>query len=284
MALNPQLSGKVYPALAYEVTSAAIKQYADATNEDNPVYFSVDAIAPPAFPIVPAGPAIRAVFQDPELQVNMARLVQAEEEHIFHRPIRAGDRLVVESKLAEVLAGDGGESFTIATTLSSGNGRAVEILSSMVIRGSGTRRPAPQSSPPLRELEPPQILFEASEDVDTDQTFRYADASGDRNEIHVDSDFARNSAGLPGIIVHGMCTMAFAARAVLKAAGQGDPLRLKRIKVQFSRPVFPGQTLRTRGWLIREQADTAVYGFETLNPRGQQVIKEGLAVISARAD
>jgi acyl dehydratase len=41
----------------------------------------------------------------------------------------------------------------------------------------------------------------------------YAAASGDHNPIHQDDDVAR-SVGLPGVIAHGMYTMALAARAV----------------------------------------------------------------------
>lgn len=42
---------------------------------------------------------------------------------------------------------------------------------------------------------------------------RYAEASGDNNPIHQDEDVA-HSVGLPGVIAHGMYTMALAARAV----------------------------------------------------------------------
>jgi acyl dehydratase len=42
---------------------------------------------------------------------------------------------------------------------------------------------------------------------------RYAAASGDHNPIHQDDGVAR-SVGLPGVIAHGMYTMALTARAV----------------------------------------------------------------------
>jgi acyl dehydratase len=42
---------------------------------------------------------------------------------------------------------------------------------------------------------------------------KYADASGDQNPIHQDEGVA-TSVGLPGVIAHGMYTMALAARAV----------------------------------------------------------------------
>ena len=80
--------------------------------------------------------------------------------------------------------------------------------------------------------------------VAEDQTVRYAAASGDDFAIHLDAVFAR-AAGLPGRIVHGLCTMAFAGRAVLEAAGIEDPRAVERIAVRFSAPLFPGESATT---------------------------------------
>ncbi len=63
----------------------------------------------------------------------------------------------------------------------------------------------------------------------------YAAASGDFNPIHLDKELA-TAVGLPGNILHGMCTMAWAAEAAIDALG-GDPGNLKRLAVRFSRPV-----------------------------------------------
>jgi 3-hydroxybutyryl-CoA dehydratase len=63
----------------------------------------------------------------------------------------------------------------------------------------------------------------------------YAAASGDFNPIHLDKEFA-TMVGLPGNILHGMCTMAWAAEAAIDALG-GDPGALKKLRVRFSRPV-----------------------------------------------
>ena len=78
---------------------------------------------------------------------------------------------------------------------------------------------------------------------------RYAAASGDDFAIHLDDEFAR-SVGLPGRIVHGLCTMAFTGRAVLEAAGVDDPRAIRRLAVRFSAPLFPGDTLTTRVWRL----------------------------------
>lgn len=82
-------------------------------------------------------------------------------------------------------------------------------------------------------MEPAQTL--------TPQTFRitradlvaYAAASGDQNPIHQSEDVAR-SVGLPGVIAHGMYTLALAARAIDVWAGPG---RVVDLGAKFTRPV-----------------------------------------------
>jgi acyl dehydratase len=63
---------------------------------------------------------------------------------------------------------------------------------------------------------------------------RYAGASGDFNPIHWSERFA-TSVGLPGVIAHGMFTMALVGRAVTVWAGAPDAV--VEFSVRFSRPV-----------------------------------------------
>ena len=63
---------------------------------------------------------------------------------------------------------------------------------------------------------------------------RYAGASGDFNPIHWSDRFA-TKVGLPGVIAHGMYTMALAGRAL--ADWTGDPSAIVEFGVRFTRPV-----------------------------------------------
>jgi acyl dehydratase len=63
---------------------------------------------------------------------------------------------------------------------------------------------------------------------------RYAGASGDFNPIHWSDRFAVK-VGLPGVIAHGMYTMALAGQAVLGWAG--DPAAIVEFGVRFTKPV-----------------------------------------------
>jgi acyl dehydratase len=68
---------------------------------------------------------------------------------------------------------------------------------------------------------------------------RYAGASGDFNAIHW-SDRIATSVGLPGVIAHGMYTMALVTRAVTEWTG--DPAAIVDIRVRFTRQVVVPDT------------------------------------------
>ncbi|MFC4942673.1 MaoC/PaaZ C-terminal domain-containing protein [Pseudonocardia sp. GCM10023141] len=63
---------------------------------------------------------------------------------------------------------------------------------------------------------------------------RYAGASGDFNPIHWSDRFA-SGVGLPGVIAHGMLTMALAGRLVTQWVG--DPSAVRSYGVRFTRPI-----------------------------------------------
>ena len=277
MGLNAELVGKEYPQSTFEVTADHIERYARATNDLNERYLSGgdDVIAPPIFPVVAAFDAFMAAAMDPELEADLLRLVHGAEEHVLHRPIRPGDVLTVNPALESVDKKETGETFTAKAVLNDAGGKPVaEVRGTMFIRGSGSGKKA---APPADE--PREILYEEATKIDDDQTYRYAEASGDNNPIHVDENTAR-MAGLPGIIVHGMCTMAIATKAAVNGLAGGDPTRIKRVGVRLSKPVLPGQELTTKLWKEADGDGYTTYGFETYNQDGAAVIKQGLVEIA----
>ena len=67
--------------------------------------------------------------------------------------------------------------------------------------------------------------------------------SGDYNPIHADPA-AAVKAGFEAPILHGLCTFGVATRALLSTFANDAPERLKSLSVRFSRPVFPGETIK----------------------------------------
>ena len=82
------------------------------------------------------------------------------------------------------------------------------------------------------------------------QIERYADAAGDHNPIHLDSDFATGAefggSTLDGTIAHGMMILASISE-MLTVAFAEDWLKNGRLKVRFRGPVYPGETITAYG-------------------------------------
>ena len=107
----------------------------------------------------------------------------------------------------------------------------------------------------MSHLEQGDMLPELRVTPDAGLTKRYAEASGDPNPIHVDPEFAK-SVGLPGVILHGLYSMAQVARAHTDAAA-GDPRALKRLSVQFRGMGFPEQEIVVTS-TVKEASDGRV--------------------------
>jgi acyl dehydratase len=74
--------------------------------------------------------------------------------------------------------------------------------------------------------------------------------------------------------------MAFAARAVVNGVADGNPDRLKRLKVRFSKPVLPGWELETRIWKESATDGVTTYGLEVVNQDGVSVITNAIAEVA----
>ncbi|MBV8775367.1 MAG: MaoC family dehydratase N-terminal domain-containing protein [Deltaproteobacteria bacterium] len=284
MALNRSLVGKSYSPIVTEVTFDAFQKYARAYNDDNRYYFapppSTDIMAPPMFNAVVTWLALITVLSDPDLRLDPLRLLHRSQDMQFVVPIRPDDRISAMASIISIENGAAGEIITIGLEASNQHCKPVSRTRfTALIRGRRERvRPPPNlpSSVPLSR----EPLLTVSQVIDLDQTQRYAEASGDRNPIHLDESVAR-MAGLPGIIVHGLCTMAFASKVIIQHLCENNPARLRRLAVSFSRPVFPGDSLITLVWREEDAGILRRFSYETYNAAGVPVLRDGLAEVSS---
>jgi acyl dehydratase len=110
----------------------------------------------------------------------------------------------------------------------------------------------------------------------------YADASGDHNPIHLDSDFAK-MVGLPGTIAHGLLDLGILTEAVARFAGGYE--QVAGIACRFSKPLLPGDTITCTGRVVEvdEAQQTATLELEATSDRGDRVLTNGRATVRLQA-
>jgi len=269
----------------FEVTRERLIEYAKATNDPIPAHLAGE-VAPPVFAIVPVFESLLTPTVDVAPVALIPRVVHGEQDFHFHRPIRPGDKLVSRGKMIGYEGLENGTRAAVYLECRTEDGELVnEQYVTCFFRGHDAGKKIGDLSPEhkfdgaLRDRAP---LAKVVQHVDTDQTFRYSPASGDPMPIHLDEEVARD-AGLPGIIAHGLCTMAFTSWAVLTEVAGSDVHRLKRFAVRFSKMVFPGDDLETRIWQAGRDGNATTYAFETARngAAGEEfAITDGLAVIA----
>lgn len=272
-----ELIGVENDPVSFTIRRDRLVAYAAATNDDIAQH-AAGEYAPPVFAVVAAFETLAATSIKPVAPELLMRVVHGEQDFRFHRPIVDSQQLTTRARVTGITPKSSGVTVTVLAQTVDQDGQAVvDQYMTSFFRGaqldSGAGAAAPDHSFPesLRSDEPVAIVTQR---FDEDQTFRYAPAAGDPMPIHTDAELAR-SLGLPGIIIHGLCTMAFTSRAVIQTACPEDPTRLRRLAVRFSKPCLPGQQISTE---LRRREDGALV-FETTADTGEVVIKDGLAEI-----
>lgn len=105
--------------------------------------------------------------------------------------------------------------------------------------------------------------------------YYYAGASLDFNPIHIDDEFAKK-VGLGGIILQGLCTMAYVYRAVMS---DKDPAKMKKLKVRFKQPVKPLDKLTITGKIATSENNLKTIDLLAENQKGEQVITNAVAIV-----
>jgi acyl dehydratase len=272
---NEAALGKWTEERRFEVTRERISEYARATNDPIEAHLAGD-VAPPVFAIVPVFESLLAPALDVVPPEVLGRVLHGEQDFRFHRTLRPGDAVVARARMTGF---EGLPNGTRACVYIETRDEAGELVNEQYVtlffRGFDDGRRIGELSPDhrfdeaLRERGP---VLDATQRIDDDQTHRYSQASGDQMPIHLDEQVARD-AGLPGIIAHGFCVLAFTSWALVAGLAGADSGRLRRLAVRFSKPVLPGQEIRTRAW-----RSDAFYAFET-DVEGTVVLRDGLAVL-----
>jgi acyl dehydratase len=282
VALSVDKLGTKYDSRTSVIDGERAEAYAAATNDDNEAYTS-GKVAPPVFGVVPTWECLGLAAADVIPPEAAMFIVHGEQDMHFHQPLVPGRSIVSQSEAYSIRVGGSGTRFTVKVDSDdSETGEPVMTqYVTMFVRGMSDGESGGPDKPEhdFPEAARADKAGELAVHVDDDQTYRYRDASGDQMPIHVDDDFAK-SVGLPGIIAHGLCTMAMCSQAVIKTVAGGDPTRLRRLAVRFAANVFPGNDVICEIFDAGETEDgVRCYAFEATS-NGAVVVKNGRAEVA----
>ena len=186
---------------------------------------------------------------DPAFGVDEKLVVAGDLKVVLHRPLAPQAQLVSRPRIREVIDKGPGNAAIILNTrdLTAKDGTLVATVDSSTFArkhgGFGGRVTETPPPPPVPQT-PPQIVCDLPTPTNLALLYRL---TGDENPLHADPERAK-VASFDRPILHGAASFGIAAHAVLRSVADYRPERLASIEARFSKPVFPGETIRTEIW------------------------------------
>jgi acyl dehydratase len=184
--------------------------------------------------------------QDPRYGIDWVKVLHAEQAFTVHAPIPPAGAIRGVTRISGIEdkgAGKGALVHQVKELYDQADDtHLASVRQTLMLRGNGGEGAFGKAE------EQPAALPDAAPTATVDIPTRPGLAllyrlNGDWNPLHADPAVAAK-AGFDRPILHGMCSLGLAARAIIQHYGDFDPDRLKSMFVRFSRPVIPGETLR----------------------------------------
>ncbi len=210
--------------------------------------YEEDQLALPSMAVVLAYPGF--FLKKPEFGVDWVKVLHGEQGIEIHKTLPATGHVVGETRITEIIdkgEGRGALIFSDRKIFDKSNGDHLATLTSTTFaRGDGgfggptEGAPAPHTLPDR----PCDSVVELSTLPQAALIYRL---SGDFNPLHADPRVA-TAAGFKAPILHGLATLGAAGHALLKDACGYDPAKFKSMRLRFTSPVYPGETIVTEIW------------------------------------
>jgi hypothetical protein len=130
--MNVAAEGKTYPESTFVVDEDRVARFQAVVGGNT------DPAVPLTFVTTAEFSSFPAIVGDPELGLDFSRVVHAEQEYEFARPLRLGETLTVRSRIAQVRARAGQAFLTIETDLVDGDGSAIVTARSTMLERAGS--------------------------------------------------------------------------------------------------------------------------------------------------
>ena len=289
MPVRSAAIGATTDAHTVDITTRMTMAYAAGVGDANPRYLDDVAeggiLAPPAMCVRLEWSLSKAVRSLRELGLTdeeALRIVHAEQDSQFHRPIRPGDRLRTTARVVQVRAMTPGAYLSVkfATVDDATEEPVVTTYSGTIVRGVPVdgEDATLETPPPLRTAEgEPTMPGAVAIGIAPEAAHVYTECADIWNPVHTERAVAQ-MAGLPDIILHGTALWAIAAREIVNRCANGDPTCLQRLAGRFAAMVIPGTTVVLQYGFAGGEPPTVQYTVR--NAVGDPAISHGAAVVT----
>ena len=290
MELSSRFVGTPLKDYHAEITWRETMNFAAAVDDNNNCYLDDEreggVIAPPMFSVAVTWRILERIWEYIEAKDFPMEVLLTQVHHTealeFHRPLRPGDRLTVKGQVAAILPHRAGTRVVMRfDALDQAGGPVFTEHIGALMRGVKCSDDGlcPNRLPEgLLLEESAEPLWESRIPIDPLRPHIYDGCTDIVFPIHTSRAFARQ-VGLPGNILQGTATLAFAVREIINREAGGDPLTLKSVFCRFTGMVFPGTVIRVQ--LVGKSGkdnDTNLH-FIVLNQEGQRAISGGHAFL-----
>jgi acyl dehydratase len=260
--------------------AAAVERYLQATEGGQLAALKgAGAPLPPLFPTTWETARCLELFAGLDRPLPVGGIVHLESEILCLRPIRPGDTVRCRVELERAERVSKGLRLTVTARNWTGTGQLCSQSTAVFL--ARTRTPqeprAGDEKPPAAEG-PESWEPLASWVLGAAAGRRFARASGDYNPIHLWGVTARPF-GFNRPILHGFCTAAMTAHALVEGPLRGDPAALRRVKIAFRAPI----SLPTHTRLWTGEANGQRW-FRVTDDAGEKVHAQGTWAGGAHAE
>jgi acyl dehydratase len=290
MELSSRFVGTPLKDYHTEITWRQTMNFAAAVDDNNDCYVDDEReggiIAPPMLSVAVTWRILERIWEYIEAKDFPTEVLMTQVHHTenleFHRPLRPGDRLTVKGQVAAILPHRAGTRVVIRFDALDQAGEPVfrehigALMRGVKCSDDGlSLTPLPEG--PLPE-EWAELLWESRIPIDPLRPHIYDGCTDIVFPIHTSKNFAHQM-GLPGNILQGTATLAFAVREIINREAGGDPLALKSLFCRFTGMVFPGTVIRVQLAGKSVKRDGTNLHFIVLNQEGQKAISGGYAFL-----
>ncbi len=219
--------------------------------DDNHLEFTFEEegfSAVPTMAVVLAGPGFWV--REPDSGVDWVKVLHGEQGIKWFKPLPPAATVIGQTRIVDIIdkgEGRGALIYSERTLHDKATGDHIATTSSTTFaRGDGG------FGGPSGQVKDVHALPDRDPDMLVDiatlpQSALIYRLSGDPNPLHASPTVAK-AAGFERPILHGLCTLGTAGRAILQECCNYDVKRMKSLDLRFSAPVYPGETIRTEIW------------------------------------